>query len=249
MNLADKGRAISANNVIIAENEQKVYDSGYSQAESDMWDAITNNNTRTNYREAFRQWGGEYFRPPFPITLRNDSGTSYMFCGAKVKKFEKGYFDFSKLNPSTYGYDITSYYYMFQSCPNLEEFEDIGMPAGGYYFTWMECTKLKKVEVVRSTAGCTFSNPFKNCYALEELTIDGEIGKTVVFTQNSKLTIDSLKSIINALVDYSGTENEFSYTLTLNSGCLATLEAEGATSPNGNTWVEYIDDKKWNLTT
>ena len=37
----------------IAQNEQKVYDAGYSKAESDFWDAYQKKGARTTYLEHF----------------------------------------------------------------------------------------------------------------------------------------------------------------------------------------------------
>ena len=89
-------------------------------------------------------------------------------------------------------------------------------------------------------------NAFTYCSALTNFTISSPISKTISFLNSKNLTIDSLKNIINALVDYYGTDDG-KYKLTLNSTCNATLEAEGATAPNGLTWREYALFKGWQL--
>jgi hypothetical protein len=48
-------------------------------------------------------------------------------------------------------------------------------------------------------------------------------------------------------VDYSGTEHEFKFTVSLTEQAQALLEADGATAPNGKTWLEYAADKGWNV--
>jgi hypothetical protein len=179
-----------------------------------------------------------------------------MFSGAKVKKFEKGYFDFSEFNPNTESSHTASVYYMFQYCPNLEEFEDIGLPAGGYYFPWLGCSKLRKVEVLRSTIECTFSNPFKECYELVDIKFAGEIGNNIIFNQNPKLSYESLtapgeevtimlngvettevrKGLIHALHDYSA--EGVTKTLTLHADAKARLTADD---------IKTITDKGWTL--
>ena len=88
---------------------------------------------------------------------------------------------------------------------------------------------------------------FLDCESLENLTIASPISATITFQGSYNLTIDSLKNIINALVDYYGTDEDGKYTLTLNSSCLATLDTEGATAPDGLTWSEYVWAKGWNL--
>jgi hypothetical protein len=88
---------------------------------------------------------------------------------------------------------------------------------------------------------------FNSCTQLTNFTIASPIPTSMTFKSSTKLTIDSLKNIINALVDYSGTANEGKNKLTLNATCNATLEAEGATAPDGLTWSEYVWAKGWNL--
>ena len=56
-----------------------------------------------------------------------------------------------------------------------------------------------------------------------------------------------MKSIISALKDYSGTDKEFTYTVTFTSACITALDKEGNNSPNGNTWRNYANDKGWNI--
>ena len=91
------------------------------------------------------------------------------------------------------------------------------------------------------------SNMLLECYNLIDFTISSPIVQSISFKHSTKLTIDSLKNIINALADYYGTDDDGKYTLTLNSACNATLEAEGATAPDGLTWREYAQFKGWNL--
>lgn len=231
----------------IAGNEQKVYDGGVNKGEGNIWDLITNYGNREFYEYGFKFWGGESFNPPYKITP-----TSRSICmfedTRKLKKIESAYLDLSQVTIGN-GADATNNNYAtFRRCSSLEEIEDIGMPAGGYYQTFGWCPKLHTVAVMRCKKEGGYSSPFSNSPALKNITIEGKIGKSITFSYNSLLTIDSLKSIITALFDYSGTENEYTYTITLNNNCISTLETEGASSPNGNTWIEYIDDKKWNLT-
>ena len=81
--------------------------------------------------------------------------------------------------------------------------------------------------------------------SLKNITIGGKIGVSTKFSY-CPLTNDSAKSVINALMDYSGTDKEFTYTLTLKSTVKDALIAEGETAPNGLTWDEYVQSKKWN---
>lgn len=66
-------------------------------------------------------------------------------------------------------------------------------------------------------------------------------------TCGKNIEVDCLKSVIRGLKNYAGTENEFVYTLGLSAVHKQKLEAEGATAPNGMTWLEYVDAKGWNV--
>ena len=88
---------------------------------------------------------------------------------------------------------------------------------------------------------------FTSCSRLKNIEFDGVIGRAASFSV-SPLSVKSTKSIITHLKNYAGTDSEYAYTVTFKASAFETLEAEGATSPNGNTWAEYIDDLKWNLT-
>ena len=87
---------------------------------------------------------------------------------------------------------------------------------------------------------------FDNTNMLQNIVIEGVIGKSVNFQWSSRLTVESAKSIIQHLANYAGTNNAGVYTLTLSSNTWAALDAEGATSPNGNAWRDYVMDLGWN---
>lgn len=89
------------------------------------------------------------------------------------------------------------------------------------------------------------SDPFYQATALTDIKLTGVLAKSLSFAY-SPLSVASMKSIISCLKDYSGTENEFKYTVSFTSACKTALDAEGNTSPNGNTWRQYASDLGWN---
>ena len=96
----------------------------------------------------------------------------------------------------------------------------------------------------------SFNNPFGGCGQLKNITFEGIIPKSISFS-GCPLTVESLKSIISCLKDYTGTTSEHTYTVTFKTSAFNALEAEGTTAEyNGEacTWAELIDNKKWNLT-
>lgn len=108
------------------------------------------------------------------------------------------------------------------------------------------CSSLETIEGIDfSGLTKTPSSIFSNCSKLANITVHGNIPLSISFS-SSPLTVESMKSVITHLKDYSGTSNEFTYKVTFSSACITALEAEGATSPNGNLWTDYINDLGWN---
>lgn len=138
------------------------------------------------------------------------------------------------------------YYDAFNNCRMLKSVI-LGDNVRELYSTiFSNCTALTDISVGNNVKTMAF-NAFEDCTALMNFSIASPIKTSFSLRNSTELTIDSLKNIINALVDYSGTTNEGKYKLTLNSTCHATLEAEGATAPDGLTWSEYVTAKGWLL--
>ena len=216
----------------IAENTPKVYDAGYSKAESDFWDLFTDYGKRDFYEYGFTRSGFEYIRPTRKIVPTSRS--ICMFEGAsKLKRVEKAYFDLSKGSITTQGAGTGGNYCTFRCISGvtaLEVIEDIGMQAGGYYQTFWGDTKLHTIEVLRVREDTNYSATFNKCYELVNLTIEGTIGRNSFDVSYSpKLSHDSLMSIINALKDYSEDTSGTSWVVTLGTTNIAKLtDAEKA---------------------
>jgi hypothetical protein len=122
-------------------------------------------------------WSCEYIRPSIPVVPGLGSRIAHIFYGnALLKKIEKRYFDFSKIEPPTIA-NTGGWYALFKGCWTLEEIEDIGMAAGGYYQTFYNCYALKKLHILRVTPDCQFNGTFNSCTSLKEISaIEGKIG-------------------------------------------------------------------------
>jgi len=107
-------------------------------------------------------------------------------------------------------------------------------------FTFSGCDALTEIEGLSGSMLSGGNNTFTNCTALTTIggIYDDEI-TGAVRVQKSPLDLDTAKRIINAL---STTEIS---TLFFSPTTLAYLEAEGATAPNGMTWLEYAESKGW----
>ena len=85
---------------------------------------------------------------------------------------------------------------------------------------------------------------FVNCAKLVNLTIEGTIGNDINL-QWSPLSVASMKSIISALKNFTGTGKEYSMTVTFSENRWTALEAD-STAPTGTTWREYVGSLGWN---
>lgn len=240
--------SLEAQSKQLKQDFDKVYEAG-KQAEQDIfWDEFQDYGNRTDYASAFRRWKRTEINPKYKVNPTMSSAMCFYYCN-NITALNPEKFDFSKAIYSSTGTTSTSYA-LFGYCTNLEHLPDLGVQAGYYAYSFAYCGKLRTIEVLRSNEDVLYgsgnSSGFIRCNSLENITIEGVIGKSISFSY-SPLTVESIKSVITHLKDYAGTSSEYSYTVTFKTSAFEALEAEGETSPNGNTWAEYIDDLKWNL--
>jgi hypothetical protein len=197
------------------------------QAEYDaFWDGVTDGGKRTDYVSAFRQWGNEYIRPNIKITPTAVDSKNQTFNECKnLKKIEAQYFDFSQTPIGTR--ENRGYYYTFSSCDKLEEIEDIGMQADfAYRNTFSYCYALHTIAKIRAKEDTTFVDAFRTDSKLRNIAFDGVIGQNINFQWSTKLSADSIRSIMEHL---SGTAS--GKTLTLSKTAVENAEfGDGTTS-------------------
>ncbi len=171
---------------------QEGYDSGHEAGQKSgydaFWDMFQDNGNRNNYQDAFKRWTATEIKPKYVI---------------KTDRL----------------------YGMFSDCYNLERLPQIELLpiTGATYTAFTNCRKLKSVDIdVLMYASC--GNVFLNCYeletikkiiidktvtslagafnflyALKNITFEGEIPLSMNFQWSTKLTKESIISIINAL--------------------------------------------------
>lgn len=233
----------------IAENIPAVYEAGKKAERNEFWKVLTNNGAKQSYYYTFSEklWTKDNFKPTCNIVpteaertfyYHNRGGVAYDLaqqledCGVKL--------DMSNNTTGSY----TFCYAALTRIPEIDQRKSI--------FTCMfrqnsSNTKLVTIDkiICSSNGDQAFTQTFDGCSKLKNVTFEGVIGRTISFSA-SPLSVESMKSIISCLKDYSGTENEGTYTVTFSSACKDALDAEGNTSPNGNTWREYASDLGWN---
>lgn len=194
----------------IAEDIPKVYEAGYTKAESDFWDGFQNYGNRKSYDKAFRYWGVEYIKPKYKVAPTGQA--SYLFAdNANLKEIYTENFDLGNVaeadawNGGIYG--------LCQNCTSLEYFGDINMQPNttvGYMF--YRCYMLKKIEILRVDEKTQFNGTFHGCPELEEVWIDGVIASrgdnnnALTFPVSTKLKKECVLDIFEHLKDFSETE-------------------------------------------
>lgn len=182
------------------------------------------------------------------LDMSNATSTKYMF----------GYCEKLKYIPPLDLSNVVDGSYMFYGCttqfinPTNNKIELLltstaKMENMSYMFYNSKIYIVKGLDFSSVSNQSNVSSMFSGCSSLKELEISGVIKVPLSFSNCSNLSKETAKNIINALVDYStDTTNAYKYKITFASAVKTALNNEGATSPNGNTWLEYAYDKGWN---
>ena len=229
--LPDEGKALSKVSV-----NTNVVDSYYDA----FWDNFQQNGERTDYYRAFGSyWADDSFAPKYDMIfiIGNEA---FRDCGSIdiVQRLKENnvFFDTSNatnLNHCFYNSNVTT-------VPTVSLAK-----VGSAFFLFYGCRYLHTIEKFIVHSNFTINNAFGGCVALKNIAIEGEIG-TSFDIKYSPLTAESAKSIITHLVNYTGTENEFTYSVLFADSVWELLNAEGATAPGNITWEEYVNSIGWN---
>lgn len=216
-----------------------VYEAGKKAEYDAFWDAYQQNGNRTNYSGAFggEGWGKRddknavAYKPKYNMTIQN---ASTMFANSNITDvYSAGNkeitLDFSKCtvaNNIFYGARVEHL-----KCIDISK-------AASLATSFAYASNLKTIDrlILNANGSTSFVNTFINCAGLENLTIEGVIGKNGFDVQwSTKLTHESLMSIINALS--TGTSG-LSVTLSKTAVNEAFETNEGAN--DGSTSAEWL---------
>lgn len=197
-----------------------------------FWDLYQNNGKRVDYQNAFSGigWTEETFKPKYDII--NTGYPNYMIfrrCG--IVDLGKAIRDSGK----QVVFDNNMLQFTFQQSPNLEVIDGISFPTLLTYvsgaFTY--CDKLRKIQTLPISENAT-QLEFTNIPALEEISFSGVIPVKISFAQSSKLTTESVQSIIDCLADLTGQTTQ---TLTFHADVKAKLTAEQTAAIAAKNWT------------
>jgi len=233
----------------IAENQQKVYDKGRDAQWSDFWDKYQEKGTKSQYLYAFagHSWTDETFKPKHNISP--SYSCQYMFTYSRITNLSE---ILDRQGVTMNLSRANSVLCAFQYCDKLTNIPEINLSGiknnTNANMLFDGATSLETVEklVFSGADGIQYYNAFKSCNSLKNVVFAGVVTRSIN-CQDSPLTNDSIKSLILCLKNYKNTSAEGAYTITLKELCKTALEAEGATSPHGNLWTEYVSDLGWVL--
>ncbi len=229
----------------MADKVNEVYEAGQKAENLAFWDAYTNKGN-INFPSAFScsegyyaKWNKNNFKPPYKLTVTNaNTMFSYFSYQKGLVAITPDIVDFSKCTTAERTFRNSYCSPLVVDFSSLEVMNQTFCSDNGGQ---MKNTTVKVTEALTST-----SNPFMHNIYGATFTDDSVIACSISFSYCTSMTVAQAKSIINALKDFSGTDKEFTCKVTFPSAVKTLLENEGATAPNGNTWLGYVDDKGWN---
>lgn len=249
--------SISKKLTTVAENVPKVYEQGKSHGYLDGHNAGFNSGYKTGYNEGEAIGWDDGYNIGYVNGCVDGQRSEYdrfwdvFQDGGKQQNyyyaFAVGRFDDSTYNPK---YPIrcssgtTPGRNMFYNSKITDTKVPIYANNNSLYQCFNMASSLKTIRLLSVYETTTFDVAFTQCTNLENITFEGTIGKSLDMQYSSNLTLESAKNVLTHLKDFSGGA-EYSCTIYLSGATWALLDAVGATSPNGNTWREYVDDKKW----
>ena len=240
----------------IAENVPKVYEAGELAGikNKSLWRAIQRSSAdATNATEAktdasymFYGFDTACLYPQYDIKPTKAYAFARDMVGENIDLVERlakcgVSMDFGNCKNVTYAF----YQCKFSRLPELD-FRNAGTTTQYLIFGGQVVTVDK---LILSESGANCSRTFDYANSLKNIVVEGVIGavSNVGLQYCKKLTLASAKSILTALEDVSGTERAGLYIVSLSPETTALLEADGATAPNGLTWLEYVSAKGWLL--
>ncbi len=230
----------------IAENQDKLYGYGRKAEHSEFWDNAQSNGNLTNYDYLFQGnvWNEVTFKPKYDIKPTTARRMFYLnthseFSINLVELLEKCgvVLDFS---------NCTNFNGVFNSNNAIRRIGVLDIRKNTDCANVFSYSFIETIDSLVVDENTNLVNLFALTTQIKNLTISGTIGQNIELSSLNILTVESAKSIINALKNFSGTDKEHTYKVSFSSTTKDLLEAEGNTAPNGMTWLEYAFSKGWN---
>jgi hypothetical protein len=177
-----------------------VYEAGKKAEYDAFWDGVQYYGNRSNYSQAFAYaWNDESFKPKYDIKCAGAYATYQIFYNTKIVdlvgclKKANVKFDTTEATVIQGIFDRAG---ILINTPPIDAINCTSMQ-----LTYSSAQNVKNIEIANIQENCTFDRVFNNMYELRDVVlINCTIGKNgISFQWSTKLTADSLKSIIQAL--------------------------------------------------
>lgn len=204
----------------VAENQQAVYDAGKKAEHDKFWDVMQQNGTRTDYAPTTGQFTARHFTfdnfyPKYDI--RPVGNATYLFYAwepkwGNVKGSLKQRLDECGVVLDTSQATNLSQMFNYSAFTEIPTIDCTSTTTSASLFANM-WGNLQTIEKLIVNENVTYVTWFKNTTGLENVVFEGVIGNAIDFSTCTKLTHDSLMSIINALKDFTGTSTTMTLTI------------------------------------
>ena len=213
---ADSGYRLAKVNV---EPAEEVYKAGKTQEWSDFWDSFQDYGNRTRYNGTFDKCPESAFKPKYDIQPSHAASLFEWSPITNLKQLIKDrgiVLDFSKCSNMANAFANSSITHI----PTINTTN-----ANGITSVFSGATMLVEIEklILKENGSQTINNTFNNAESLESIVIEGTIGANIQLQWSTKLTHDSLMSIINHLKDYSSDANGTIHLLKIGTTNIAKL--------------------------
>lgn len=212
----------------------EVYEAGKVAESKSFWGGLLNYGNPKRHAYEFYGWNRDIFYPSYDIVCTSNMAGLFQF----FEQNETKGFDLSArlkecgvvldTSGATTGASYVFYYTSFSKIPtvDLTGIADEERISYGFANNYM----LKEIEKIRCKETNVWHVTFNGSSNIEKIIIEGVIGRNGFDVRHcTKLSHDSLMSIINALKDYREDTSGTTYTISLGTANLAKLtDAEKA---------------------
>ena len=211
----------------------EVYEAGKQDEYDALWDIIQSNGTRKTCQYLFgsQGWTNENFKPKYDIQPTDALGLFILTGIVDVRESTIGVkLDLSKATRTTNLFSYASTKYL--GVMNLQS-------SSGTLDGVFQNSAIISIEelVLKNDGSQTPKNMFTGCSALEHMIVKGKIGKNGFnVSACTKLDLESLLSILEALQDKSSDTSGTSWVCTLGSTNLAKLSDEQKQIATSKGW-------------
>lgn len=182
------------------------YNKGYAEGEADgkqsqydeFWDNFQNNGKRTSYLFAFYNYNDNIFYPKYDMICTGSAVA--MFSSGKITNLKDRLQECGVTLDTSGATAITEAFAYNSKLTNVPIVSTISASSIAYLFSGDPVLVGIEKVILKSDGSQAINKTFTNCYALENLTIEGTIGQNGLDLQwSTKLSKASITSVINAL--------------------------------------------------